>query len=585
MSLVRNYCIIAHIDHGKSTLADRFIELTGTVAKDKIRDQMLDSMELERERGITIKLQPVHMIYRQDGLTYELNLIDTPGHVDFAYEVSRSLAAVEGAVLLVDAVSGVQAQTMANLSLARERDLTIIPVVNKIDLPTAEPDRARQELATLVACDPASVILASGRTGAGVAEIIRRIISDVPSPPELTDQPLRALVFDSIYNPYRGVVVYVRIMEGRLRSGDAAIAMASGQRFVAEEVGVLSPGQRPVGELSAGDIGYVVTGFKRVADCRVGDTVTLLSDSAETPLAGYSQPQPMIYASFFRADGDMAVLRVALEKLAANDAALAFDPYVSEAFGAGFRMGFLGLLHLEITKARLEREYGLDLIVTTPVVAIQGTAKDGYREPWVMGEIVTPQRHVGSMMALIEQSRGIFRAFDYLEPGSKAGGQDSTVILHCELPLADIIIDFNDRLKSLSGGYATFAYTFLEYRAGSMVELTVVIAGEIAKPFSQLVPAKQAETKGRALVKRLKQLIPRQMFEVSLQAVVDGKIIGREDIPALRKDVTAKLYGGDFSRKRKLLEKQKEGKRRMKQFGRVSIPTDVFLLALKPSDR
>lgn len=582
MKQVRNFTLIAHIDHGKSTMADRFLEFTKTIDKSKMKEQMLDSMELERERGITIKLQPAHMTYDYNGETYELNLIDTPGHVDFSYEVSRSLAAVEGAVLLVDATQGIQAQTLANLAIAKKHNLTIVPVVNKVDLPNAEPERAAFELADILQIDPDEVIFASGKTGQGVDAIIERIIQTVPAPQQKSDGSLRALVFDSYFNSYRGVIAYVRIVEGSVKAGDPILMMANGKTLLAEEVGVIAVDYKPTNELSAGDIGYVVTGLKRVADCRVGDTMTHVKAAASQPLAGYDQPQPMVFATLFSADGNTTFLRTALEKLAANDASLVYEPHYSEAFGAGFRVGFLGLLHLEITKERLEREFNADLIVTTPVVAFRGDATSGYEEPWVRAEIITLPAYIGAIMDLAESRRGTYLSLNYIGLDGQEDGSRTTAVLQYEFPLSEIIIDFNDRLKSLSAGYASLSYDVIGYRPGDLVWLDVLIAGEKAGPFSQLVPREQAESRGRILVKRLKELIPRQMFEVSIQAIVGARVLARENVAAMRKDVTAKLYGGDFSRKKKLLEKQKEGKQRMKQFGRVNLPTDVFLEALKP---
>lgn len=558
-------------------MADRFLEMTGAVEKGKHKEQMLDSMDLERERGITIKLQPASMPH--DGCLF--NLIDTPGHVDFGYEVSRSLAAVEGAILLVDATQGIQAQTLANLTTAKKHNLTIVPVVNKVDLPNAESEKAAFALAELLQCDPDEVIFASGKTGQGVPAIFDRITQTVPQPSQETEKPLRALVFDSYFNSYRGVIAYVRIMEGSLKAGDSVVMMANNKTFVTEEVGLMTPDLKPLNTLSAGEIGYVVTGFKRVADCRVGDTMTLVSQRADEALSGYEQPQPMVYASLFSADGNPSSLRVALEKLSANDAALIYEPHYSDAFGSGFRVGFLGLLHLEITKERLEREFDESLIVTTPVVAFEGDELKGYREPWIKAEIITPSHSIGAIMDLAEQHRGVYHNLEYIGSDT-ADTAGATAVMHYEFPLAEIIIDFNDQLKSCSAGYASLSYELLDYRAGDLVELSVHIAGEKVAPFTQLVPRSQAESKGRAIAKRLKDLIPRQMFEVIIQAMIGGRIIARETVGAMRKDVTAKLYGGDVTRKRKLLEKQKEGKKRMKQVGRIALPTSVFLDALKP---
>lgn len=581
MKKIRNFSIIAHIDHGKSTLADRFLELTGSIDKTKIKEQMLDSMELERERGITIKLQPATMHYQSKGADYLFNLIDTPGHVDFGYEVSRSLAAVEGAILLVDATQGIQAQTLANLTTAKKHNLTIVPVVNKVDLPNAEPEKTAFAVADLLHCDPDSVIFASGKTGEGVTDIFERITETIPQPTQETEKPLRALVFDSYFNSYRGVIAYVRIMEGSLKAGDTVVMMANNKKFITEEVGLMAPDLKPLAELAAGEIGYVVTGFKSVADCRVGDTMTLVSHRAVDALAGYHQPQPMVYASLYSDDGNPSTLRTALEKLSANDAALTYEPHYSDAFGSGFRAGFLGLLHLEITKERLEREFNESPIITTPVVAFQGDEMHGYREPWIKAEIITPTQYIGGIMDLSEQHRGLYHNLEYIG-NDGADTERATAIMHYEFPLAEIIIDFNDQLKSCSAGYASLSYDLLGYRPGDLVELTIHIAGEKVTPFTQMVPRSQAESKGRAIAKRLKDLVPRQMFEVSIQAMIGARIIARESVGAMRKDVTAKLYGGDVTRKNKLLDKQKEGKKRMKQVGRVALPTSVFLEALKP---
>lgn len=583
MENIRNFCIIAHIDHGKSTLADRFLEVTGTVEKMRLKEQMLDSMDLERERGITIKLQPAHMRHEYKGKTYELNLIDTPGHVDFGYEVSRSLAAVEGAVLLVDATQGIQAQTLANLHTARAHNLTIIPVVNKIDLPNAEPERVAFELADLLNCNIDDIIFASGKSGEGVPEILDAVVERVPAPTGDPNGSLQALVFDSYFNSYRGVIAYVRVVNGSIKANQSVRMVVKGSTFSVEEVGVLAIDYKPTAELATGEIGYVVTGFKQVADCRVGDTITHASNSSVAPLFGYRQPQPMVYASLFSADGQTSQLRTALEKLTANDASLTFEPQYSEAFGAGFRVGFLGLLHLEITKERLEREFDAELIITTPVVAFQGDALSGYEEPWIRAEIITQPNYIGSVMELAEQHRGIYKSLRYIGSDvSDVSRHDTTAILEYELPLAEVIVNFNDRLKSVSAGYASLSYELIGYRSGDLVEMNILIAGEKIGPFTQIVPREQVEARGRQIAKRLKELIPRQMFEVSIQAAVGARIVARETIPAMRKDVTAKLYGGDITRKRKLLEKQKEGKRKMRQLGQVSVPTTVFLEALKP---
>lgn len=583
MKLVRNFCIIAHIDHGKSTMADRFLEITGTIEKNKLREQMLDSMDLEREHGITIKLQPVHMGYVYQNQSYELNLIDTPGHVDFGYEVSRSLQAVEGAILLVDASQGIQAQTLANLSSAQKAGLTIIPVVNKIDLPNAESERVAFELAELLNCEPDSVIFASAKTGQGVTQILDRVIQDVPAPKGFETSPLQILIFDSQFNTYRGVIAQVRVVEGGIKAGDRAIMMANRQPFVVEEVGMMTPDLQRKDALSAGDIGYIVTGFKQVADCRVGDTITTAADGATSPLPGYRQPQPMVYASLYSAEGETNRLRTALEKLSLHDAALTYEPHTSDAFGAGFRVGFLGMLHLEITKERLDREYNVDPIVSTPVVAFHGNSLDGWEEPWAEVEVITPPAYIGSIMELVKRHRGMYVNMRHIGDPPAGGQTNSTAIIEYQIPLAELILNFHDQLKSMTQGYASLSYEVSGYRASNLVELTILIGGEKASPFSQLIHVSQVETRARIMVERLKELIPKQMFEVTIQAAVGGRIVARENVPAMRKDVTAKLYGGDVTRKRKLLEKQKEGKRKMRQFGQVELPTSVFLEALKPT--
>lgn len=569
----RNFCIIAHIDAGKSTLADRFLELTGTIEPAKMRPQALDTMDLERERGITIKLQPVRMIYTHRVKKYILNLIDTPGHADFAYEVSRSLAAVEGAILLVDATRGIQAQTLSNLYTAQKLGLAIVPVVNKIDLEHAQTDRVADDVAILLGCPPADVWRSSAKTGEGIGALLAAVIERVPPPAQETGS-LRALVFDSTYDSYQGVIAFVRIVAGEIRAGQRVTMMAGGKTFLAEQVGTLALGRHSTGRLVAGDIGYVATGLKRVADCRVGDTLTDYGQPAGAALAGYKAPQPMVFASIFDVIGDIANLRSAVEKLAANDAALSVEPITSRAFGAGFRVGFLGVLHLEITQARLEREFGLDLIVTAPTAAFRQT-ESGWQEPWVRANILTPPHTLGAVMELADRHGGHYVSLAYL-----GDGQSQAVIVY-EFALAEIIVDFYDRLKSLTAGFASMSYTLIDYHPADLVELTIAIAGEVAAAFTQMISRSQAEARARRLVERLKSLVPRQQFEVSLQAMIGGKIIARETVSALRKDVTAKLYGGDVTRKRKLLEKQKRGKKRLKRIGGVDLPTTIFIEALK----
>ncbi len=613
-SRIRNFCIIAHIDHGKSTLADRLIEQTNTVVARAMRNQLLDTMDLERERGITIKLQPVRMLYEhaeqtanskqqtaqnqlladsrlplaQSSSIYELNLIDTPGHVDFGYEVSRSLAAVEGAVLLVDATQGIQAQTLTTLHQAKTQGLTIIPAVNKIDLPHAEPEATAQELMQLLGVTDDQILFVSGKTGDGVPELLEAIVARIPPPNGSPTAPLRALIFDSRFDSYRGVVVSVRVVDGSLAYRTPVRLVATAAVDAADEVGHLAPELVPDARLETGEIGYVVTGFKRVSDARVGDTMTTVEYSTTKPLPGYQTVTPMVYAGVFPSDGDVNALRTALDKLSLNDASLVFEPDSSEAFGLGFRAGFLGLLHLEIVKERLSREFAIDPIVTTPSVAYRERTEAGkviYAEPWVQAEIVTPATYVGNLMTLCQERRGSYQRTDYL---------GDRVILHYELPLAEIIVDFYDALKSVSAGYGSLNYELIDYREGGLVKLTILVAGDPVDVLSQIVHQDQAFTKGQALVKRLKELIPRQNFEVALQAALGGptssvqgglrgtgKIIARETVSAVRKDVTAGLYGGDRTRKDKLLKKQAEGKKKMRKLGKVDIPSDVFTKLLR----
>ncbi|MBI4032817.1 elongation factor 4 [Candidatus Berkelbacteria bacterium] len=581
-SRIRNFCIIAHIDHGKSTLADRFIEHTGTVAQREMRDQLLDTMELERERGITIKLQPVRMQFTVDGIEYTLNLIDTPGHVDFTYEVSRSLAAVEGAILLVDASQGIQAQTLTTLHQAQAAGLTIVPVVNKIDLPNAEPELVAQELVKLLGCGQDDVLFASGKTGEGVDDILRTVVQRVPPPAGNPAAPLRALIFDSVYDTYRGVISYVRVVDGSINAPSAIRFMATGKDDQALEVGCLKPKMEKVDTLETGMIGYIVTNVRDVSQARVGDTVTLPSQSATQALPGYREITPMVYAGLFTTDGDVNALRDALGKLKLNDASLQYEPDSSTAFGLGFRAGFLGLLHLEIVTERLNREFNVDLIVTTPSVAYTHRQVGGklvYSEPWVKAEIVVPQAYVGPVMELASSRRGIYLGTEYLASGVS---ELERLILRYEFPLASIITNFYDTLKSASSGYASLNYELIGYREDEeLVKLSVLVAGDDVEELGQVVHKSEALHRGAAVVKKLKELIPRQNFEIALQAALGGKIIARETISALRKDVTAKLYGGDRSRKDKLLKKQAEGKKRLKKLGKVDIPSDVFIQLLK----
>ena len=586
MKNIRNFAIISHIDHGKSTLSDRMIEITGTVPRDKMQPQMLDTMDLEREKGITIKLQPVTMQYRG----YNLNLIDTPGHVDFSYEVSRSLAAVEGAVLLVDASKGIQAQTLANLHIAREHNLKITPVVNKIDLPGAKIEETKKELSELLNIEESEILKCSAKTGEGVEKILEKIITDIPAPKGDRAGELKALIFDSVFDEFRGAIAYTRVFEGTVKAGERIKFLATGKIEEADEVGKFRLKYDPLEILEAGMIGYIVTGERDIKNIKVGDTITHESPTSRSPIAGFKIPKPFVYASFYSQGGDPSLLRQSLEKLSLNDSSLNFTPEVSQSFGQGFRLGFLGLLHMEIIKERLEREYGLDLIVTQPQVAYKIYHEHGqekYEEPWVRLEIITPEEYVGGVMELAQSRRAIYLNTKYL--GEADDFYHARAILEYEAPLAEIIVDFYDKLKSISQGYASQNYEFLEYRKSDLVKMDILIAGEKVEEFSRIVPRSRLQQEGKKLVARLKELIPRQMFEVSLQAAIacpegtrgSGKILAREDIPAMRKDVIAKLYGGDRTRKDKLLKKQTAGKKKMKQLGKVQIPDDVFLKMLK----
>ncbi len=590
MENIRNFCIIAHIDHGKSTLADRMLELTHTVEQRKMKAQLLDRMDIERERGITIKLTPVAMNYKN----YKLNLIDTPGHVDFTYEVSRSLAAVEGAVLLVDATQGIQAQTLANLYLAIEQDLVIIPVINKIDLPAADVKMATEEIVKLLGCKKEDIILASGKTGAGVAEILEAVIKHVPSPQGDSTKPARALIFDSNFDEYKGVVAYIRVVDGEFKKGDDIKLLATGASSEILDIGVFKPDYFPTKKLETGAIGYIVTGFKSVAECRVGDTVTLKNSSVES-LKGYHEVKPMVFAGIFPREGnEFGRLREAIDKLKLNDAALMYEPEQSQALGLGFRCGFLGLLHLEIFQERLKREYNLDLIVTIPSVAYQVYTKAGdslivrspsmlpdpskidhVEEPWVKLDIVTPKAYIGAIMNLVQEKKAIYLTTEYLDA--------ERLVLHYEIPMATILTNFYDRIKSVSSGYASINYEYLDYRAAEVVKMDILVAEDIVEALSIIVYRDEAYRRGKEIVETLKDSLPKQMFVIKLQAAVGGAIIASERISALRKDVTAKLYGGDVTRKRKLLEKQKKGKKKMLAAGkgRVEIPSDTFVKILK----
>jgi GTP-binding protein LepA len=591
--LIRNFSIIAHIDHGKSTLADRLLEVTGTVAKRDMMEQLLDSMPLEREKGITIKARAVRMSYKaQDGHTYELNLIDTPGHVDFTYEVSRSLAACEGALLIVDATQGIEAQTLANTYLALEGNLEIVPVVNKIDLPAAQPELVAEEIENVIGLPAEQVIFASAKEGRGVPEILEAIVKHVPPPHGAPDMPLRALVFDSHYDAYKGVIAYVRIVDGGVKTGDPLLVMSTNASTEAQELGIFAPDLTPIKELKTGEVGYIATGLKVVRDCQVGDTITHLRRAAAEPLPGYRPVKPMVFAGIFPVDSDdYENLRQALDRLHLNDASLVYEPETSVALGFGFRCGFLGLLHMEIIRERLEREYALTLLMTAPNVEYFITKTDGTRtivdnpadmpepghiraieEPWMRISVVSPTRYIGQIMDLVTSRRGAYKKMDYLD--------EERVVLEYEIPLGELIVDFYDQLKSRTQGYASLDYHLAEYREAELVKLDILVNAQPVDALSIITHRDKAQYQGRQLVDRLRRLIPRQMFEVPIQAAVGSKIIARETIAAMRKNVIAKCYGGDISRKRKLLEKQKEGKARMKMVGSVEIPQEAFMAVL-----
>lgn len=589
MDSIRNFCIIAHIDHGKSTLADRLLEITGTVKQRDMKAQLLDSMDLEREKGITIKLQPVRMQYKE----YELNLIDTPGHVDFSYEVSRSLEACETALLVVDATQGIQAQTLANVYLAIAADLTIIPVLNKIDLPAADVERVSREIIKLLGCKREDILEVSAKTGLNVEQVLDRIIEVGKPPKGSAGNNLRALVFDSIYDDYRGVVVYVRIMDGQLKKGEQIHLMSSGADGIALEVGHLTPVMQPDALMTTGQIGYIVTNFKTVAEARVGDTVTLVKSPATAALPGYQVAKPFVYAGVFPSSNEeYPSLKDALEKLSLNDAALQYQPENSQVLGYGFRVGFLGLLHMDIVRERLEREYNLELIVTNPstdyqVILISGEQVDiknaadlpdiakikEIREPWIKGEVACPNQYVGSVIQLIIQQRGNQKHVEYVD--------DQLALVAFEAPLANMLTDFYDQLKSLTSGYGSFNYELDTYRSEDLVRLDFLVASERVDSLSLMVHRSESMRVGREITGRLKEIIPKQSFQVVIQAAIGGKIIARDDISAMKKDVTAHLYGGDVSRKKKLWAKQKAGKARMKKFGRVEIPSEAFTVLLK----
>ena len=607
---IRNFCIIAHIDHGKSTLADRLLDITGAVSPREMTEQYLDSMDLERERGITIKAQAVRLSYRSPGGNeYQFNLIDTPGHVDFTYEVSRSLAACEGALLVVDASQGIQAQTLTNRYLALEHDLAVIPLVNKIDLAAAEPHRVAQEMERAFGLSSEEIMFLSAKEGTGISQVLEAIVQRIPPPKGRDSGPLQALIFDSMYDSYKGVVAYVRVFQGVLRARDRLRMMSTGVNADAMEVGVFRPHPTEIDQLNVGEVGYVATGLKNVGDCRVGDTITLAGDEASEPLPGYAPMKPMVFAGIYPADGeDYMALREALERLHLNDAALVFEPETSQALGPGFRCGFLGLLHMDVVQERLEREYGLNLLATSPSVGYRVLLTDGswrevdnpsqlpppqqveeIHEPWLKMNIITPARYIGSMMELANGRRGEYRRMEYLQHDvSGQGGQPSTgsmgegrVLLEYDIPLSEVLYDFFDQLKSRTQGYASMDYSLVGYRPANLVRLDILVSQEPVDALSSILHRDRAYQHGTALVKQLKELIPRQLFEVPIQAAIGTRVVARETIKALRKNVLAKCYGGDVTRKRKLLEKQAEGKKRMKRIGRVEIPQEAFLAILK----
>lgn len=595
---IRNFCIIAHIDHGKSTLADRLIEETGTLTKREMEAQVLDSMDLERERGITIKAQSVRLLHTaKDGKQYTLNLIDTPGHVDFSYEVSRSLAACEGALLVVDAAQGVEAQTLANVYLALEHDLEIIPVINKIDLPSADPERVKREIEDIIGLDASDAILASAKSGIGIQDILEAIVERIPAPPDKSDEPTRALIFDSRFDSYKGAIAYVRVKEGSIKKKDIIRMMHDSKDFEVTELGVFTPNLLPVEELTCGSVGCIAASIKNVRDCHVGDTVTKADNPAKEPLLGYRKAVSMVYCGLYPTDSkDYDNLRDALEKLNLNDAALEYEPETSIALGFGFRCGFLGLLHMDVIQERLEREYNLSLITTAPsvnykvhktngdILEIDNPSKlpppteiDFIEEPYVKATTIVPKDYVGAIMELSQDKRGEYQSMEYLD--------ETRVSIVYHLPLGEIIYDYFDKLKSATKGYASLDYELIGYKASPMVKMDILLNGDPVDALSIIVHKDRAAMRGRALAEKLKELIPRQMFEIPIQAAVGNKIVARETVKAWRKDVLAKCYGGDISRKRKLLEKQKEGKKRMKAVGSVEIPQEAFMAILKVDDK
>jgi GTP-binding protein LepA len=591
---IRNFSIIAHIDHGKSTLADRLLEETGALPARQMEAQVLDQMDLERERGITIKAKAVRLRYRpQGGQEYILNLIDTPGHVDFSYEVSRSLSACEGALLVIDAVQGVEAQTLANAHLAMQHELSIVPVINKIDLTNSDIGRVKRQIEEVLAIDASEAILCSAKQGIGTQEVLEAVIKRIPPPQGSSDAPLKALIFDSSFDPYQGVIVNVRLYEGQVSPGMRIVLMSTGAAFEVAQVGVFAPQMRPAKLLSAGEVGYIIAGIKDVRQTRVGDTITAEERPTGRPFPGFKEVRPMVFAGLYPTDSEQYMeLKEALEKLRLNDSSFTFEPETSLALGFGFRCGFLGLLHMEIIQERLEREFGLTLITTAPTVVYRVTKSDGsvvdvqnpshlpspqqlvrIEEPYIKASIMAPGEYVGQIFGLCQEKRGIQRGVEYLEGGR--------VLITYDLPLNEIVMDFYDRLKSATRGYASLDYEFLEYREGRLAKLDILVNSEPVDALSSIVPKEQSQLRGRVLAERLRELIPRQLFEVVIQAAIGGKVIARESVRPLRKNVTAKCYGGDITRKRKLLERQKEGKRRMKQVGRVEIPQDAFMAVLK----
>ena len=592
-SKIRNFCIIAHIDHGKSTLADRIIEKTGTLTEREMQSQVLDNMELERERGITIKSQAVRIVYKaNDGEEYIFNLIDTPGHVDFSYEVSRSLAACEGAILVVDAAQGIEAQTLANLYLAMEQDLTIIPVINKIDLPNADIPRVKKELIEVLGFNENDIILCSAKTGKGVQDILDAVIEKIPGPKINVDKPTRALIFDSYFDPYRGVVLLVKLEDGKIKIGDTIKMMATNSTFEVVELGVHTPKEEKYNELKSGEVGYVAASIKDISTVSVGDTITVVGREATEPIKGYKKMKPMVFSGIFPTEPNRyEELKEALIKLKLNDAALSFEPETSEALGFGFRIGFLGLLHMDVIITRIEREFNIGIIATSPSVVYEVTLTDGtienvdapskmpektkinyIKEPYIYTNIIAPSEYIGAIMELCQNKRGIYKSVDYIDA--------TRIDVHYEIPLSEIVYDFYDRLKSTTKGYASFDYELCGYKESSLVKMDILLNGEIVDALSIIIHKDFAYQKGRAIVKKLRELIPRQMFQIPIQASIGSKVIARENISALKKNVLAKCYGGDVSRKRKLLEKQKEGKKRMKMVGTVEVPQEAFLAVL-----